>query len=144
MLNNNIIIIRGHAGSYKSNLAQILINSINDRKCCYVDLDINKNLKLNEDVTLYQDNIKDFSVIEEIVNKNEVIVLDYLSLLNIFINENDLLHKLCVLVKKNKKTLIAVECISCNRDILLSDEKYDVLKSNADLIITLDRNLITM
>ena len=144
MLNNNIIIIRGHAGNYKSNLVQILINSINDRKCCYVDLDINKNLKLNEDVTLYHDNIKDFSVIEAIVNKNEVIVLDYLSLLNIFINENDLLHKLCVLVKKNKKTLIAVECISCNRDILLSDEKYEVLKSNADLIITLDRNLITM
>lgn len=141
MLNNNIIVIRGYAGSYKSDLAQILINSINDRKCCYIDLDINKNLKLNEDITLYQDNIKDFSVIEEIVNKNEVIVLDYLSLLNLFINENDLLHKLFVLVKKRNKTLIVVDCISCNRD-LLSDEKYEVLKSNADLIITLDRNLI--
>lgn len=143
MLNNNIIVIRGYAGSYKSDLAQILINSINNRKCCYIDLDINKNLKLNEDITLYQDNIKDFSVIEDIVNKNEVIVLDYLSLLNLFINENDLLHKLFVLVKKRNKTLIVVDCISCNRD-LLSDEKYEVLKSNADLIITLDRNLITI
>ena len=143
MLNNNIIVIRGYAGSYKSDLAQILINSINDKKCCYIDLDINKNLKLKEDITLYQDDIKDFSVIEEIVNNNEVIVLDYLSLLNLFINENGLLHKLCVLVKKSKKTLIAVECISCNRD-LLSDEKHEVLKSNADLIITLDTNLITM
>ena len=28
--------------------------------------------------------------------------------------------------------------------IMLSDEKYEVLKSNADLIITLDTNLITM
>ena len=143
MLNNNIIVIRGYAGSCKSDLAQILINSINDKKCCYIDLDINKNLKLNEDITLYQDNIKDFSVIEDIVNKNEVIVLDYLSLLNLFINENDLLHKLFVLVKKRNKTLIVVDCISCNR-YLLSDEKYEVLKSNADLIITLDRNLITI
>ena len=143
MLNNNIIVIRGYAGSYKSNLAQILINSINDRKCCYIDLDVNKNLKLNEDITLYQDNIKDFSVIEEIVDNNEVIVLDYLSLLNLFINENGLLHKLCVLVKKIKKTLIVIDCISCNRD-LLSDEKYEVLKANADLVITLDRNLITI
>ena len=143
MLNNNIIVIRGYAGSYKSDLAQILINSINDRKCCYIDLDVNKNLKLNEDITLYQDNIKDFSVIEEIVNNNEVIVLDYLSLLNLFINENGLLHKLCVLVKKIKKTLIVIDCISCKRDLLL-DEKYKVLKSNADLIITLDTNLITM
>lgn len=143
MLNNNIIVIRGHGGSYKSNLAQILINSINDRKCCYIDLDVNKNLKLNEDITLYQDNIKDFSVIEEIVNNNEVIVLDYLSLLNLFINENGLLHKLCVLVKKIKKTLIVIDCISCNRD-LLSDEKYEILKSSADLVITLDRTSITM
>ena len=143
MLNNNIIVIRGYAGSYKSDLAQILINSINDRKCCYIDLDVNKNLKLNEDITLYQDNIKDFSVIEEIVNNNEVIVLDYLSLLNLFINENGLLHKLRVLVKKIKKTLIVIDCISCNRD-LLSDEKYEILKSSADLVITLDRTSITM
>ena len=143
MLNNNIIVIRGYAGSYKSDLAQILINSINDRKCCYIDLDVNKNLKLNEDITLYQDDIKDFSVIEEILINNEVIVIDYLSLLNLFINENDILHRLCVLVKKSKKTLIAVECISCNRD-LLSDEKYEALKSKADLVITLDRNLITV
>ncbi|MBE6155345.1 MAG: hypothetical protein E7164_01145 [Firmicutes bacterium] len=143
MLNNNIIVIRGHAGSYKSDLAQILTNSINDRKCCYIDLDINKKLKLNENITLYQDNIKDFSVVEEIINQNDVVVIDYLSLFNLFINENALLHKLCVLVKKRKKTLITVECISCNRD-LLSDEKYQVLKSNADLIITLDTNLITM
>lgn len=143
MLNNNIIVIRGYAGSCKSDLAQILINSINDRKCCYIDLDVNKNLKLNEDITLYQDNIKDFSVIEEIVNNNEVIVLDYLSLLNLFINENGLLHKLYVLVKKIKKTLIVIDCISCNRD-LLSDEKYEILKSSADLVITLDRTSITM
>ena len=143
MLNNNIIVIRGYAGSYKSDLAQILINSINDKKCCYIDLDVNKKIKLEQNITLYQDNIKDFSVIEEIVNKNDVIVIDYLSLLNLFINENNLLHKLCLLIKNTNKTLIAIECVSCTRDIL-SDEKYEVLKLNADLVITLDRHLITM
>ena len=143
MLNNNIIVIRGYAGSYKSDLAQILINSINDRKCCYIDLDVNKKIKLEQNITLYQDNIKDFSVIEEIVNKTDVIVIDYLSLLNLFINENNLLHKLCLLIKNTNKTLISIECVSCTRDIL-SDEKYEVLKLNADLIITLDTNLITM
>ena len=143
MLNNNIIVIRGYAGSYKSDLAQILINSINDKKCCYIDLDVNKKIKLEQNITLYQDNIKDFSVIEEIVNKNDVIVIDYLSLLNLFINENNLLHKLCLLIKNTNKTLIAIDCISCKRDLLL-DEKYEVLKLNADLVITLDRHLITM
>ena len=103
--------------------------------------------KNNSIMTVYTTNyVSDGIMIDDFYN-NDIcyVTIEQFNLISDkFINENDLLHKLCVLVKKSKKTLIAVECISCNKDILLSDEKYEVLKSNADLIITLDRNLITI
>ena len=140
MCNNNIIIIRGRAGTYKSSLAQILINTFNDKKCCYIDVEGNKDLKLNDNIYIYKGNIKEFATIETLINDNDVIVIDYMSLLNIYINDNDLLNNLCKLVKGNAKTLILVECISSQRDIML-DERYKELKTKADLIITLDRNV---
>ena len=140
MCNNDILIIRGHAGTYKSSLAQILVNTINDRKCCYIDVEDNKDFNLNNNISVYQESIKDFSTIETIINDNDVVVIDYISLLNFYISDDDLLNKLCKIVKGNNKTLILVECISSQRDIML-DERNKELKTKADLIITLDRNV---
>ena len=137
MLNNNIIVIRGYAGSYKSDLAQILVNTVKARKCCYIDVEGNKDLNLNN-ILVYSDKIHEFNVVEEIINDNEVIVIDYVSLLKLYTDEVDLLNKLCSIA--NNKTLIIIECVNSERNIML-DERYGDLKSKANLIITLDRTM---
>jgi len=51
---NNLIIIYGKAGSYKSSLGLSILNS-NNKKCCYIDLEGNSRLSINANISIKND-----------------------------------------------------------------------------------------
>ena len=74
--NKNLIIVNGKAGSGKSTFLVDISNSIKDKTMCFIDLEGStiSRLKLNDNIDVYLKRIDDFSIIDKIINKYEIIV----------------------------------------------------------------------
>lgn len=129
MLENNLIIIYGKAGSYKSNLGISILNSSN-KKCCYIDLEGNNHVSINNNIKI----VNDINNIDNYINENDVILLDYIELSNYSIDD---ILKLKELVVNLGKTLILISC--CSHDKELFNDNYYKLKEIADLMLLTDK-----
>ena len=49
---NNLIVIYGKAGSYKSSLGVSLLNSSDNS--CYIDLENNSHIKINDNIKIFE------------------------------------------------------------------------------------------
>jgi hypothetical protein len=129
---NNLIIIYGKAGSYKSSLGISLLNNYN--KSCYINLDNNNHIKINDSIKIFKE-VDSIDFIKKCINDYSVILVDYFELLGI--NKDELLE-LKELVKNENKTLIIISCCSGNKE-LINNDHYKELKEIADLMILTDR-----
>ena len=48
---NNLIVIYGKAGSFKSSLGVSILNNYDNT--CYIDIDNNKHIKLNDNIDVF-------------------------------------------------------------------------------------------
>ena len=129
---NNLIVIYGKAGSFKSSLGVSILNNYDNT--CYIDIDNNKHIKLNDNIDVFN-KVDSIDFIKKCINDYSVILVDYLELLGI--NKDELLE-LKELVKNENKTLIIISCCSTNKE-LTNNEHYKELKEIADLMILTDR-----
>lgn len=129
---NNLIVIYGKAGSYKSSLGVLLLN--NYENSCYINLENNKHIEINNSVKVVNE-VDNIDFIKKCINDYNVILIDYLELLEI--NKDELL-KLKELVKSENKTLIIISCCSVNKE-LMNNDHYNELKELSDLVILTDR-----
>ena len=129
---NNLIVIYGKAGSFKSSLGVSILNNYDNT--CYIDLDNNKHIKLNDNIEVFN-KVDGINFIKKCINDYSVILIDYIDLLEI--NKDELLE-LKELVKNENKTLIIISCCSTNKE-LTNNEHYKELKEIADLMILTDR-----
>ena len=130
---NNLIIIYGKAGSYKSSLGVSLLNNYN--KSCYINLDNNNHIKINDSIKIFKE-VDSIDFIKKCINDYSVILVDYFELLGI---NKDKLLDLKELVKNENKTLIIISCCSGNKE-LINNDHYNELKEIADLMILTDKN----
>ena len=129
---NNLIVIYGKAGSFKSSLGVSILNNYDNT--CYIDLDNNKHIKLNDNIEVFN-KVDGINFIKKCINDYSVILIDYIDLLEI--NKDELLE-LKELVKNENKTLILIYCCSTNKE-LTNNDHYNELKEIADLMILADR-----
>ena len=129
---NHLIIIYGKGGIYKSSLGISLLN--NHDNSCYINLEKNNHLKINDKIKVYDEANIDF--IKTCIMDYDAILVDYLQLLEH--NENDLLE-LKELAEKENKLLIIISVCSHNKD-LTHNEKYEQIRKLADLVILTDKN----
>ena len=129
---NNLIVIYGKAGSFKSSIGVSILNDCDD--ACYIDLESNNHIKLNDSIKVFN-NVDNIDFIKKCVNDYSVILIDYIDLLEI--NKDDLLE-LKDLVKSEDKTLIIISCCSTNKE-LTNNDHYNELKEIADLMILTER-----
>ena len=102
---NNLIFIYGKAGNYKSSIGVSLLNST-DKKACYINLDNNNHFKINDNIKIFSE-VDSIDFIKKCINDYNVILVDYLELLEI--NKDELLE-LQELVTHENKTLIIISC----------------------------------
>lgn len=121
---NNLIIIYGKAGSYKSSLGVSLLNNYN--KSCYINLDNNNHIKINDSIKIFKE-VDSIDFIKQCISDYSFIVVDYMELLEI---TKDKLLDLKELVKKENKTLIIISCCSTNKE-LMNNDHYKGLKEIA-------------
>lgn len=126
---NNLIIIYGKAGSYKSSLGISLLN-VSNKKCCYIDLEGNKHIPVNSNVVVYND----INKIDDYIKENDVILIDYIELVGYKIED---ILKLKDKVAATNKSLIIISCCSTNKHLL--NDRYNDLRNIASLIITTDK-----
>lgn len=132
---NNIIVIRGRAASFKSSLAVAIANTFIDKKVVYIDLEGHNNIKFNENINII--NNPENLDIKSIINDNDVVVIDYIELLNY--KKDDLL-KLKEYVSDTNKTLILVSCRSTEiKNVKKSVDYFYTLEDIADLTIIPDK-----
>ena len=129
---NNLIVIYGKGGSYKSSLGVSLINNYDNS--CYINLENNRHIKINDNIKVFN-KVDDIDFIKKCISEYNVILVDYLELLGI---NNDKLLDLKELVKNENKTLIIISCCSTNNE-LMNNDHYKELKEIADLMILTDR-----
>ena len=129
---NNLIVIYGKGGSFKSSLGMSLLNNYDNS--CYIDLENNKHIKINDSIKVFNE-VNSINFIKECINDYNVILVDYLELLGI---NKDELMELKDLVKHKNKTLIIISCCSTNKE-LMNNDHYNELKEIADLMIVTDR-----
>lgn len=129
MLNNNLIIIYGKAGSYKSSLGLSILNSSN-KKCCYIDLEGNSRLSINANISIKND-IKN---INTYINENDIVLVDYIQLVDYSIED---IIKLKDLAKNLNKTIILISCCASDKELI--NEKYAELKEISDLMLLTDK-----
>ena len=129
---NNLIVIYGKAGSYKSSLGVSLLNNYDNS--CYINLEKNSHIKINDSIKVFSE-VDSIDFINKCINDYSVILVDYLELLEI--NKEELL-KLKELVKSENKTLVIISCCSTNKE-LMNNDYYSELKQIADLVILTDR-----
>ena len=129
---NNLIIIYGKAGSYKSSLGVSLLNNYN--KSCYINLDNNNHIKINDSIKIFKE-VDSIDFIKQCISDYCFIVVDYMELLEI---TKDELLELKELVKNENKTLIIISCCSGNKE-LINNDHYNELKEIADLMILTDK-----
>ena len=130
---NNLIIIYGKVGSYKSSLGISLLNNYN--KSCYINLDNNNHIKINDSIKIFKE-VDSIDFIKQCISDYSFIVVDYMELLEI---TKDELLELKELVKNENKTLIIISCCSTNKE-LMNNDHYKELKEIADLMILTDKN----
>lgn len=137
--NKNLILVNGKAGSGKSTFLVDISNSIKDKTMCFIDLEGStiSRLKLNDNIDVYLKRIDDFSIIDKIINKYEIIVIDYLQLLSYSLNKESttLLSLLKELAVNLNKTIVISSCESSHS----TDNSKDMLKDYTDLIITIEK-----
>ncbi|MBE6159152.1 MAG: hypothetical protein E7159_04950 [Firmicutes bacterium] len=125
--NNNLIVIYGKAGSYKSSIAYTLIDGLNDI-ACYINLEDNKHLKFNSKIKVFdKTDYIDKEFVEECVADYNIVLVDSIDKLDH--KKEDLLY-LKELAKKWKTTLILIS----------NADKSDEFKGFADLMIHSKRN----
>ena len=115
-LKSKLIIIYGKAGSYKSTISKLFLNEHNS---CYMDIENNKY------------------TLEDIINNlnnNNIVVVDYMELIGINIDD---IVKLKDIVSNTNKTLVIVSCCANNKDLF--NKHYYILKEIADLMILTDK-----
>ena len=127
--NNNLILIDGKPATYKSSLGISILNSSN-KKCCYIDLEGNKHIPINNNIKVYN-GIDD---IDNYINENDIILIDYIEILNYSIED---IIKLKGLVDNANKTLILISCCSSNKNLF--NDNYNRLKEISDLVLTTDK-----
>lgn len=132
MEKNNLIVIYGKAGSYKSSLGISLLNNYDNS--CYINLENNSHIKINDSIKVFSE-VDNIYFIKKCINDYNVILVDYLELLEI--NKDELLE-LKELVKNENKTLIIISCCSGNKE-LMNNDHYNELKEIADLMILTDK-----
>lgn len=132
---NNIIVIRGRVASFKSSLAVAIANTFIDKKVVYIDLEGHNNIRFNENINIIN-NSKNLDI-KSIINDNDIVVIDYIELLNY--KKGDLL-KLKEYVSDTNKTLILVSCRSTEiKNVEKSVDYFYTLEDIADLIIIPDK-----
>lgn len=129
---NSLIVIYGKGGSYKSSLGVSLINNYDNS--CYINLENNSHIKVNDNIKVFNE-VNDIDFIKKCINDYNVILIDYLELLEI--NKDELLE-LKELVKSENKTLMIISCCSSNKE-LMNNDHYNELKELSDLVILTDR-----
>ena len=129
---NNLIVIYGKAGSYKSSLGVSLLNNYDNS--CYINLENNSHIKISDSIKIFSE-ADSIDFIKKCINDYNVILVDYLELLGL--NKEELLE-LKELVKNENKTLILISCCSVNKE-LMNNDHYSELKEIADLVILTDR-----
>ena len=129
---NSLIVIYGKGGSYKSSLGVSLINNYDNS--CYINLENNSHIKVNDNIKVFNE-VNDIDFIKKCINDYNVILIDYLELLEI--NKDELLE-LKELVKSENKTLMIISCCSSNKE-LMNNDHYKELKEIADLMILTDK-----
>lgn len=129
---NNLIVIYGKAGSYKSSLGVSLLNNYDNS--CYINLEKNSHIKINDSIKVFSE-VDSIDFIKKCINDYNVILVDYLELLEI--NKDELLE-LKELVKSENKTLVIISCCSTNKE-LMNNDHHNELKEIADLMILTDR-----
>lgn len=116
LLNGKLIIIYGKVATYKSTIAKLFLNSNNSY---YVDMEDEKYNK--DDLT-------------KIISINDVVVVDYIELMDLNIDEIKSLKKM---IENTNKTVILVSCCANNKDLI--NDNYNKLKEISDLVITTDK-----
>lgn len=129
---NNLIIIYGKTGSYRSSLGISLLNNYDNS--CYINLDNNNHIKINDSIKVFNE-VDSIDFIKKCINEFNVILIDYLELLGI--NKDDLLELKRLVINENK-TLIIISCCSTNKE-LMNNDHYNELKELSDLMILTDR-----
>lgn len=129
---NNLIVIYGKGGSFKSSLGISLLNNYDNS--CYINLENNSHIKINDSIKVFNE-VDSIDFIKQCINDYNVILVDYLELLGI--NKDDL-FELKELVKNENKTLIIISCCSSNKE-LMNNDHYNELKELSDLVILTDR-----
>ena len=118
---NNLIVIYGKAGSYKSSLGVSILNNCD--KSCYIDLDNNNHVTINDNIDVFN-KVDSIDFIKNCINDYNVVLVDYLELLEI---SKDELLELKTLVKEENKTLIVISCCSTNKELTNNDYYKDDL-----------------
>lgn len=116
LLNNKLILLYGKAGSGKSTIAKLFLDS--NKKSVYMDLEKKKYI-MND-------------LIKNIIN-NDIIVVDYIELMELNTNKIKLLKKM---IENCNKTLILVSCCSNNKNIA---NNLNMKKQVFDMILLLDK-----
>ena len=116
LLNGKLIIIYGKVATYKSTIAKLFLNSDNSY---YVDM---------EDKKYSKDDLA------KIVSTNDVVVGDYIELMDLNIDE---IKSLKEMIENTNKTIILVSCCVNNKGLI--NDNYNKLKEISDLIITTDK-----
>lgn len=129
---NNLIVIYGKAGSYKSSLGVSLLNNYDNS--CYINLDNNNHIEVNNGIKIFNE-VSGIDFIKQCISDYNLILIDYMELLEI---TKDELLELKELVKDENKTLILISCCSANKE-LMNNDHYKELKEIADLTILTDR-----
>ena len=93
----------------------------------------NSHIKVNDSIKIFSE-VDSIDFIKKCINDYNVILVDYLELLEI--NKDELLE-LKELVKNENKTLIIISCCSTNKE-LMNNDSYNELKEIADLTILTD------
>lgn len=129
---NNLIIIYGKGGSFKSSLGVSLLNNYDNS--CYINLENNSHIKINDSIKVFNE-VDSIDFIKQCINDYSIILIDYIELLGL--NKEELLE-LKELVKNESKILIIISCCSTNKE-LMNNDYYSELKQIADLVILTDR-----
>ena len=125
--NNNLIVIYGKSGSYKSSIAYTLLCGFNDISC-YINLEENKHLEFGNKVKVFGNtDIIDLEFVEECIADYNIVLIDSIDKLGL--SKENLLY-LKELAKKWKTLII----VTSNSD------KADDFKGFADLMIHSKRN----
>jgi chromosomal replication initiation ATPase DnaA len=129
MLNkNNIIVIYGKPGSYKSSLGVAILNNYSNS--CYINLDDNKHLKINDNVKVFRE-ADSLDFLKNCIKEYDVTLIDYIELIKLGVDE---LVELKKLTKSFNKSLIIISCCSSSKRINNNDH-YNELKKISDLMI---------